>query len=67
MNKHQTWNSSTDVAKELRVTETAWRMGHKIQNIFANKNHNLLLRGIVQMDEISFTYGFLKTRKILGE
>ncbi len=59
--------TSTDVAKELGVTlKTAWRMGHEIRNRIAKQEHQFIVEGIVQMDEMYLSHmGFKKQGRSL--
>ncbi|WP_342254669.1 IS1595 family transposase [Spiroplasma endosymbiont of Zeiraphera isertana] len=48
---------STDVAKELGVTlKTAWRMGHEIRKRIAKQEHEFIVGGIVQIDEMYLSH-----------
>ncbi|WP_286641404.1 IS1595 family transposase [Spiroplasma ixodetis] len=59
--------TSTDVAKELGVTlKTAWKMGHEIRNRIAKQEHQFIVEGIVQMDEMYLSHmGFKKQGRSL--
>ncbi|WP_286642605.1 hypothetical protein [Spiroplasma ixodetis] len=57
--------TSTDVAKELGVTlKTAWRMGHEIRNRIAKQEHQFIVEGIVQMDEMYLSHMGFKNKGI---